>query len=225
METSARPRTLVLSIRSVHTDAVMVGPKHQLLGSPVRITTPGDARGLDVLWPQLEPIGDFDRTSVILDRAWPQQSVIEELQRQTGRLVRCASPAQLQARLLQGTGVELVLSLDPAFDALLSVDGVIVPGFALGRHPFRKGRSYAEYLAPRALARKGARAWQRRLARVVRTLVDVYHPAALHIRVPVDVELDEDALAPAHIVQSSDDLHAALALWGDAGPLSASRAG
>ncbi len=216
---AARPRTLVLTIGPSEVAARMFGPRGKLLAAPVRISTPADPRGLDALWSVLEGIGEFDHLSVIVEAglgsAWESNGLAHELQRQTGRYVRISSRADLQARYLRGKGVELVLSLAESFDARLYIDGTAVPGFALGRHPFSKKRTYQEYVSGSVLERKGLPAWHRRLERVARVLGETFSPAGLYIVLGDSIVAELPGVAGAQIVRESDDYIAAAALWRD----------
>jgi hypothetical protein len=197
----------------------MFGPKDRLLAAPVRISTPATPRALASLWTVLEGIGEFDLLSVMLDAgldtAWEPSALAPELQRQTGRYVRIASRADLQARYLRGNGVELVLALAHGFDSRLYVDGTAVPRFALAHHPFGKKHTYQEYVSASVLEAKGLHAWHRRLERVARVLGEVFSPSGIYIILGDSIVAELPGVAGAQIVRESDDYAAAAALWRD----------
>jgi len=90
---------------------------------------------------------------------------------------------------VQRRGVELALTLDAQLAADLFHDGTQVPGLDLGRQRFRKGKTYREYLAPGVLAKKGPKAWTRRLGRAVDEILAVWNPATLYLATAPDAPL------------------------------------
>ncbi|MEL7475298.1 MAG: hypothetical protein AAGJ55_03590, partial [Cyanobacteria bacterium J06555_12] len=48
--------------------------------------------------------------------------------------------------VIEGIGVELVVTLGTGFGSALFVDGVLVPNLEMGHHPFRKGDTYEQQL-------------------------------------------------------------------------------
>ena len=223
---AARPRTLVIMIATTELEATMLGPTGVELGTRVRLPRVPDATlvaELQALWPRLELLGEFDRITVSTTPgsvgAWEPGALAAELARQSLRPARVIAAAELRWRqVIRGVGVELVLALGAELESALFLDGTLVPGLALGRHPFRKGRTYREYLGPRVLERKGARTWNRRLGRVVAEVLAVWHPSTLHLAGPgaavVELELPPEVV----VVQAPESLEAAVALWRVAPP-------
>jgi len=215
IELGARPRTLLLVVSADEIEAAMLGPTGADLGAHLRLVR---SDSVAELWPQLEPLGEFDRITVALsvgvDNGWDVVAWMRELERQSLRPVRRADDAARWRHVIRGDGVELVLGLGVELESALFLDGTHVPGLALGRHRFRKGRTYQEYLAPRVLERKGARVWNRRLTRAVTEILLVWNPAILYVACPESTPIDLDHLAPkVVVVPRRPDLEAAVALW------------
>jgi hypothetical protein len=182
MQTSARPRTLVLVFTPDATEAALLGPTGIELGA--RHVVERDAERptrIDDLWPTIEQLGEFDRiTAVGPDDA----AVAADISRQSQRPTRPMTLADLRwGHVVSRRGVELALSLDAQLSSDLFHDGRHVPGLAIGRQRFRKGKTFREYLAPRVLEKKGARAWSRRVARAVDELLAVWNPSTLYLAV------------------------------------------
>lgn len=218
---ASRPRTLVILISAAEIEATMLGPTGTELGERMRSPRAADAtlaHELPALWSSLERLGEFDRITVGTAAGatddWDGAALARELERQSLRPVRVVTAAELRWRpLLRHVGVELVLALGADLESALFFDGTHVPGLALGRHRFRKGRTYREYLAPRVLDRKGVHAWNRRLARVVREVLAVWSPSTLHLVGPHAALVDRELPPAVVVVRQPESLAAAVALW------------
>ena len=215
IELGARPRTLWLARGADALDAAMLGPTGAELGAQLRLD-PVDA--VAELWPQLEPLGEFDRISVTFsggrDHGPEVVAWLLDLERQSLRPVRRVDAAVRWRQVIRGAGVELVLGLGDPLESALFCDGAHVPGLAIGRHRFRKGRTYQEYLAPRVLERKGARAWNRRLARAVSEILLVWNPESLYVASPDTTAIELDQLGPGVVVvPRRPERELAAALW------------
>jgi polyphosphate glucokinase len=213
---ASRPRTLVLVISPDDIEGVLLGPTGAQIGWPARVPRTGDpATAFTDLWPQLEPMGDFDRVTVMtkagLGEAWELGALGREVERQCGHRVRARALDELRwGQLIERSGVELVLAVGDELESALFSNGVLVPGLALGRHRFRKGRTYSEYLATRVRERKGEKAWNRRLERVVTEVLDVWAPTRLYVAVPPGVHVEQ---ARVVIIDAPSALERALTLW------------
>lgn len=187
---SSRPRTLVLLISVPEIEAVILDPTGASVGDRLRLPRTADTTmslTLEAIWPALEPLGEFDRITVgsglDLGEDWDAPALAQELERQCLRPARVVDRAELLfGPIIRRTGVELVLSLgENRLDSSMFFDGLCVPGLALGRHRFRKGRTYSEYLTSRAMERKGVKAWNKRVGRVVDEVLAVWNPTTLYL--------------------------------------------
>lgn len=197
----------------------MLGPTGTQLGSRARMARLSDpASSFGAMWSQLEPLGEFDRIAVTtkpgLGEHWGPDAVTRELERQSLRAVRLIALADLRwSHLIARSGVELVIAPGDEFESALFLNGVHVPGLALGRHRFRKGRTYEEYLAPRVRERKGVEAWNRRLRRVVREVLKVWNPTVLHVAVPSGVAVALELGPTVIVIPTPVGFDGALSLW------------
>lgn len=222
---ASRPRTLVLQLTSETIEALMLDPTGIPLGERVRVPRMADTTmplELQALWPQLEPLGELDRTTVVtssdLGDAWSAPAVTSELERQSLRPARAIATAELwRGRVIHRAGVELVLVLGDEVSSTLFSEGAAVPGLALGRHRFRKGQTYSEYVAPRVLAKKGAKAWNRRVGRVVTEVLDVWNPTTLYLSGALATHVACELPANVVVVREPPSLAAALEVWTRAG--------
>ncbi len=218
---ASRPRTLVLLLSSETIEAMMLDPTGLPLGERVRVPRITDATmpiELQALWPQLESLGELDRTTVVtsseLGDAWGAPAVTGELERQSLRPARAIATAELwEGRVIRRAGVELVLVLGDEVSSTLFVDGTSVPGLALGRHRFRKGQTYSEYVASSVLERKGVKAWNRRVGRVVTEVLDVWNPMTLYLSGALAAHIAREFPANVVVVRDPPSLAAALEVW------------
>jgi hypothetical protein len=204
MQTSARPRTLVLVFTPEATETALLGPTGIELGP--RHVVERDAERpahVDDLWPTIESLGEFDRITAV---GRDDDAVAAEIARQSQRPARPMTLAELRwGHVLSRRGVELAVSLDAQLTSDLFHDGRHVPGLDLGRQRFRKGKTFREYLAPRVLEKRGERTWGRRVRRAVEEILAVWSPSTLFLAVAADVPMPS---LPASVV--TVPLHLAL---------------
>ena len=155
----------------------------------VRVETPRPAtprRVLQALWALVEPLGTFERVSVgfpgvvvegvtrtapNLHPDWAGFPLARTLQDRFRRPTRVLNDAGLQGYgVVEGQGVEMLLTLGTGMGCALFNDGVYVPNLELAHHPFRKKKTYEDYVGgarPRrggeeALEPPGRAGWWRR---------------------------------------------------------------
>lgn len=93
------------------------------------------------------------------------------LGRLTRKPVRVLNDCDLQGYgVIEGRGVELVLTLGTGMGSALYVDGHLVPNLELGHHPFDKGKTYEQRVSDRTLQRIGKKRWSARVAAAIATL-------------------------------------------------------
>jgi polyphosphate glucokinase len=86
-----------------------------------------------------------------------------------GRPVRVINDAAMQALGSYTRGRMLFLGLGTGLGSALIVDGVVAP-LELAHLPYRKGRTYEEYVGKAGLKRLGKSRWRRHVAEVTRQL-------------------------------------------------------
>jgi polyphosphate glucokinase len=85
--------------------------------------------------------------------------------RALGRPVRMINDAAMQALGSYAGGKMLFLGLGTGLGSALIMDGVLIPT-ELAHLPYKKGRSYEEYLGEAGMIRSGKHDWQRHVAEV-----------------------------------------------------------
>jgi predicted NBD/HSP70 family sugar kinase len=92
-----------------------------------------------------------------------------DFERAFGRPVRIVNDAAMQALGSYRHGRMLFLGLGTGLGSALIIDGIIQP-MELGHLPYRKGRTYEDYVGRRGLERLGKKRWRRCVADVIKRL-------------------------------------------------------
>ncbi|MCL4448432.1 MAG: ROK family protein [Actinobacteria bacterium] len=148
----------------------------------------------------VSPLGEFDRVSVgfpgvvregrvitaphfstehgpgtpkdnKLVAAWSGFKLADKLAKEFGKPTRVANDADLQgSAVVEGKGVELVLTLGTGVGTGLFANGKLAPHLELAHHPFHKGETYNEQLGEVALQAVGVKSWNKRVAKAIELL-------------------------------------------------------
>jgi len=203
---SAAPRrkagahTLALDIGGTHIKSAVLDARGLLVAPPVQAPTPRPATparvlrviaGLAAAAPRFQRVAagfpgvvqdGVTLTAVNLHPAWRGVDLARRLVRLTGRPSRVANDADVQGMdVIDGQGVELVITLGTGVGSALFLDGRLVPNLEFGHHPFRDGRTYEELLGDQALKRIGTRAWNARLRAAIATLRQAFTCRRLYL--------------------------------------------
>jgi polyphosphate glucokinase len=192
--------TLAIDIGGTGLKAAVLDPEGSPLNERVRIETPRPATPqavLEALGKLIEQQPAFERISVgfpgvvadgivrtapNLDEGWADYPLASELSRITGRAVRVANDADVQGLgVIEGHGVEMVVTLGTGLGSGLYIDGRLVPNLELAHHPFRNGDTYEEQLGVRALEKVGKNKWNKRVRRMIRQLEPIFNYRVLYI--------------------------------------------
>ena len=141
--------------------------------------------------------GPFDRVSVgfpgvvkngvtatapNLDSSWQGFKLADALSKQLGKPVRVANDADVQGYgVIQGEGVELVVTLGTGFGSALFVHGHLVPNLELAHHPFKNNKTYEEELGVVAYKRMGKKKWNQRLEQAIEALESLFNYDMLYV--------------------------------------------
>jgi polyphosphate glucokinase len=194
------PRTLCVDIGGTGLKALLVDAEGKPATERVRVPTPRPATPqavLGALASLIEPLGEFERASVgfpgvvvdgvtraarNLHPTWRDFPLAKAIAEATGRPVKVLNDAGVQGYgVIDGRGVEMLLTLGTGLGCALFVDGIYVPNLELAHHPFRKGQTYEEQVGAIALGRVGKQRWNARVARVVQTVLPVFNPRRLYV--------------------------------------------
>lgn len=193
-------RTLAVDIGGTGLKALVLGEDGKVLKDRVRVETPRPATPeavIAALKALIEPLGSFDRVSIgfpgvvvdgvtktapNLDPKWQGFPLAVEFSAATLRPVRVLNDAGVQGyAVIEGRGVEMLLTLGTGMGCALYLDGRYVPNLELAHHPFRKGKTYEEYIGAAALEEVGKKKWNKRVARVVEQIDPVWNPRRIYL--------------------------------------------
>jgi polyphosphate glucokinase len=197
---AATPRTLCIDIGGTGLKALVVDAGGTPNTDRVRVETPRPATPqaiLRALWSLIEPLGGFERSSVgfpgvvvdgvtktapNLDPKWAGFPLAKSIAEGTRRPVRVLNDAGVQGYgVIEGRGVEMLLTLGTGMGCALFVDGRYVPNIELAHHPLHKGETYEEHVGAAALAKIGKKKWNKHVARVVATVLPIFNPRRLYL--------------------------------------------
>ena len=82
---------------------------------------------------------------------------------------------------IRGRGLELVITLGTGFGSSLFINGTLVPGLELAHHPWRKGKTYEEFLGKKALASVGKKRWNKLVEKAIAQLEALFNYDHLYI--------------------------------------------
>jgi polyphosphate glucokinase len=227
------PITLAIDIGGSGLKMQALSPEGQPISDRLRVPTPEPATtaaimaGLDELKVSV-PL--FDRVSVgfpgvikegktltaaNLDPGWIGFPFAKTLEKRWGKPVRMANDGAVQGYgVIQGKGVELVITLGTGMGSALFTEGVLCPGLELGHHPWRK-KTYEGYLGKRGLLRYGTRRWNKLLKLAIAQTSATFNWDTLYIGGGNSKKVTLKHGPEIKIISNEEGLLGAMALWRD----------
>ncbi len=232
-------RTLAIDIGGTGIKAIVLDPSGQMVGQRQRIPTPSKPVSPEALIAALDrtiaELGEFDRVSVGFPGYVRAGRIITAphlgtetltgfdlqgaLTQHWSKPVRVLNDADVQGYgAIRGRGVEMVLTLGTGAGTALFRDGELMPHLELAHHPIRGKKTYDEYIGKIAREKKGRKAWNRRVARVIAILRELVHFDHLYIGGGNAADLDFPLPPDVTIVPNTDGLTGGIRLWEPAIP-------
>jgi polyphosphate glucokinase len=231
--TARGPITLAIDIGGTGLKMQALSPEGQPISERLRLPTPEPATtdailtGLDELKVSV-PL--FDRVSVgfpgvikegkaltaaNLDPGWVGFPLARALEKRWGKPVRMANDGAVQGYgVVQGKGVELVITLGTGMGSALFTQGVLCPGLELGHHPWRK-KTYEDYLGKRGLLRYGAKRWNKLVKLAIAQTAATFNWDTLYIGGGNSKKVTLKHGSEIKIISNEEGLLGAMALWRD----------
>jgi polyphosphate glucokinase len=197
---AAQPLTLAIDIGGTGLKAIVLDARGTPLGERIRVPTPRPATPRAVLGALVKlvaPIGPFDRistgfpgivrdgvvkTAPNLSPSWAGVDLADRLAKLLKRPARVLNDAGVQGfGIMQGVGLEMILTLGTGLGCALFYEGTYIPNLELGHHPFRKDKTYEDYLGARGLARAGAEKWNRHILRALAQITPIWNPDRIYL--------------------------------------------
>ena len=200
MDEPKGPLTLSIDIGGSGVKMMILDAAGEPLTDRLRRKTPDQPTPplvLDEIVSMAAEIGAFDRvsagfpgvvvdgithTAVNLHDDWAGFDLRSALAERLGNEVRVANDADVQGLgVIEGIGVELVLTLGTGIGSALFTAGKLVPNLELGHHPFERGKTYEERMSDEELRKKGKEAWNERLRRAIAIVDRVFNYRILYL--------------------------------------------
>jgi polyphosphate glucokinase len=227
-------RTLAIDIGGSGIKATVLDDAGQFISRRERVPTPSKPIAPEVLLQALDqaaaPLGAFDRVSVGFPGYIRDGRIItapnlgtetlggfdlqQALSDHWGKPVRVLNDADVQGfGAISGRGVEMILTLGTGAGTALFRDGEVMPHLELAHHPVSGKKTYDEYIGNQARRKKGKKAWNKRVAKVIDILREVVHFDHLYIGGGNAKDLDFPLPHDVSVVPNTDGLSGGLALW------------
>jgi polyphosphate glucokinase len=229
-----KPRTLAIDIGGTGIKAALLDERGKIIGDRQRVPTPPKpvapvdlVRAIDQA---VTPLGAFERVSVGFPGYVREGRVItapnlgtdaltgfdlqSTLAERLGKPVRVLNDADVQGfGAIEGRGLEMVLTLGTGAGTAIFHDGEIMPHLELAHHPVSGNKTYDQYIGNMARKKKGKKAWNKRVAKVIAILREVVRFDHLYIgggnAADITFPLPEDVT----IVPNTDGLTGGIRLW------------
>ena len=194
-------RTLTIDIGGTGIKTLPINDKGEALAERSRLLTPKPSPPdavMDVIKKMIDAQEPFDRVSVgfpgvvmhgvvktgpnLGTKAWSGFDLQSAIAEYSGKPTRVINDAELQGYgVIEGKGVEIVLTLGTGLGTGLYIDGNLVPNLELAHHPLRKGKTYEDLVRDSELKRVGKKKWRKRVALVFETLEPIFNFDLLHV--------------------------------------------
>src|ERR1700739_1089695 len=230
----SHPMTLAVDIGGTGLKVMALNAKGDPLSERLRTPTPDPAtpsQVLEALETLREQLPACDRVSVgfpgvikhgqtltaaNLHPDWVGFPLQATLEKHWKIPVHLANDAAVQGYgAIRGKGVEMVLTLGTGLGSALFTNGQLCPGLELGHHPWRKGRTYEEYLGRKGLKKHGKKRWNQLLFKAIEQTAHTFNWDHLYIG-GGNAKLSDFTL-PDNVstISNEDGLFGGVALWGD----------
>jgi polyphosphate glucokinase len=227
-------RTLAIDIGGTGVKAALLDPSGQMDGARQRVPTPPKPVTPEALIAAIDKavgeLGAFDRVSVGFPGYVRDGRIITApnlgnetlagfdlqaaLAAHWDKPVRVLNDADIQGYgAIRGQGIEMVLTLGTGAGTAIFRDGELMPHLELAHHPIRGRKTYDEYIGKLARERKGRKAWNRRVARVIAVLREVIRFDHLYIGGGNAKDLAFPLPPDVTIVPNTDGLTGGIGLW------------
>ena len=226
-------KTLTIDIGGTGIKMIELDADGQAVGDRHRELTPKPAEPepvLQVIARMLKEHEGYDRVSVgfpgvvkhgtvhtapnLGTEAWAGTDLQSRIAALTGKPTRVMNDAELQGfGVIEGKGVEMVLTFGTGLGTALYVDGRLVPNLELGHHPLEDDCTYEDLVRDDELERIGKKKWRKRVALVVETLDRIFNYDRLYVGGGNADKLDQPLPDRCELFSNVDGMEGGAALW------------
>jgi polyphosphate glucokinase len=224
--------TFAIDVGGTGVKGLLLDERGKPISERIRVETPQPAtpeKILEVLNDIAEKLRGFDRVSVgfpgvvkrgatltahNLSPEWVGFELEKVLSRRWRKPVRVCNDAAVQGYgAISGKGLELVITLGTGFGSSLFINGTLVPGLELAHHPWRKDKTYEDYLGKKALEKYGKKRWNKLLEKAITQLDALFNYDHLFIGGGNADKVNFSLPSHATRVPNEDGLLGGVALW------------
>ena len=235
MKNSPAPLNILsIDIGGSHIKGTILNQKGELQKAYEKVPTPSPASPENVIKSIKKLVKDFpsyDRVSVgfpgyvkmgviktapNLDTSlWKDFDFAKKLKEELGQDVKVVNDADMQGLgVVNGKGLELVITLGTGFGTALLMDGVLMPHLEFAHQPVGKVKSYDKYIGEVAIEKEGLKKWNKRMQKVFEVLKTVFNYDYLYIGGGNSDKLTFELDKNMKIVSNADGIKGGARLWG-----------
>lgn len=153
-------------------------------------------------------------TAANLHPKWIEFNLQDGLEKRWKRPVRVANDAAVQGyAAIEGNGIEMILTLGTGLGSAIYTDGRLCPGLELAHHPWRKGKTYEDFLGRRGLKKHGAKKWNKLLAEAIEQTASTFNWDSLYLGGGNAKEINFKVGKNIKVISNQDGLLGGVALW------------
>ena len=227
-----RGGTLAVDVGGSGIKGMVLDAKGAPLNERQRLKTPRPAKPSKVIATIIElakSMPPFDRVSVgfpgvvidgvvhtapNLDGDWAGVELAGDLEKALNRPVRVANDADVQGLgVVEGKGVEMVITLGTGMGSALFLDGKLVPNLELGHHPLKGKKSYEDYVGSRAFEKLDPDEWSKRVGKIIAQIFPIWNVRKLYIGGGNAKEIRGKLPANVEIVSNVEGILGGIRLW------------
>ncbi len=226
-------KVLAIDIGGSHIKATVLDDKGVLLMNYSKVVTPLPANPgnmVEAIKTLTKTFPEYDRISVgfpgyvrdgivktapNLDNAsWANFNLAKKLEEVLGKPARVVNDADMQGLgVVDGKGLELVLTLGTGFGTALLLDGKLLPHLEVGQSPVTKTKTYDNYIGEKAFEKEGKRKWNERMKIVLKNMQTLFNFDYLYIGGGNARELNFELDKNVKIVSNQDGIKGGARLW------------
>ncbi len=230
--TETAPVTFAIDVGGTGIKGILLDDRGKPISDRIRLETPQPATPdkviavMDTIANQLKT---FDRVSIgfpgvvklgatltahNLSQEWVGFELEKVVSRKWRRPVRVCNDAAVQGYgAIRGKGLELVITLGTGFGSSLFINGILLPGLELAHHPWRKGKTYEEFLGKDGLAKYGKKRWNELVAKAITQIEALFNYDHLYIGGGNAEKINFSLPVNTTRVPNEDGLLGGVALW------------
>ncbi len=226
-------KVLSIDIGGSHIKATILNEQGELQRKYEKVPTPVPASPENVISSiktLVKDFPEFNRISVgfpgyvkngviktapnLSNELWKDFDLANKLKEELGNDCRVVNDADMQGLgVVDGKGLELVITLGTGFGTALLLDGNLLPHLEFAHQPVGKTKSYDKYIGDIAREKEGDKKWNKRIQKVFATLKTVFNYDFLYIgggnSDKLNFKLDENM----KIVSNADGIKGGARLW------------